>query len=41
MRAVTRRAAVIAFAVAAIAAAACIVRPYVHGLFFVNDAMGD
>ena len=35
MRAVARCAVVIAFAVAAIAAAALIVRPYAHGLSFV------
>src|SRR5579864_7804993 len=38
MRAVARRAVVIAFSVAAIAAAALITRPYVHGLSFVVRA---
>ena len=38
MRAVARRAVVIAFTVAAIAAAALITRPYVHGLSFVVRA---
>jgi hypothetical protein len=38
MRSVARRAVVIAFALAAIAAAALIARPYVHGLSFVVRA---